>query len=113
MARHRAWLLAQVEAQPLPAGLGLFLLCLLVATLSLPFATLLTLVGGFLFGPGLQRGEELGEWQRHGVGAQGLEAVDAGSRTRTRMPRSSPTRPPPTRRSVWVVRTKIDMLTKK
>lgn len=51
VARHRAWLLAQVEAQPLPAGLGLFLLCLLVATLSLPFATLLTLVGGFLFGP--------------------------------------------------------------
>lgn len=50
VARHRAWLMGQVDAAPLLAGLALFALYLLCTALSLPLGSLLTLVAGFFFG---------------------------------------------------------------
>jgi uncharacterized membrane protein YdjX (TVP38/TMEM64 family) len=50
MAEHRAWLMQQVEAQGLLAGLALFVLYVAVTALSLPLGSLLTVFAGFLFG---------------------------------------------------------------
>lgn len=50
VARHRAWLMQQVDAHPLLAGFSLFGAYLLCAALSLPLGSLLTVVAGFFFG---------------------------------------------------------------
>lgn len=47
---HRAWMVAQVQANGLLAGLGLFLTCVVVTALSLPLLSVLTVFAGFLFG---------------------------------------------------------------
>lgn len=50
VSRHSLWLQAQVQARPLLSGLILFVLYAAVTALSLPLATLLTVVAGYLFG---------------------------------------------------------------
>jgi uncharacterized membrane protein YdjX (TVP38/TMEM64 family) len=50
VAQHRAWLMQQVAAQGIVAGLVLFLLYVAVTALSLPLGSLLTILAGFLFG---------------------------------------------------------------
>lgn len=47
---HGSWLMAQVDGRPLTSGLGLFALYAMVTALSLPLATMLTVVAGYLFG---------------------------------------------------------------
>lgn len=50
VAENRAWLMAQVHAEPLLSGLALFAIYFLCTALSLPFGSLLSVVAGFLFG---------------------------------------------------------------
>ena len=50
MRDHRAWALEQVAAHPLRAALVYLAIYILVTAFSLPVATLVSLVGGFLFG---------------------------------------------------------------
>ncbi len=50
LSRHSQWLRAEVDANPLLAGLLLFLLYCIVTALSLPVATLVTVAAGYLFG---------------------------------------------------------------
>jgi len=53
LAQHSTWLQEQVAASPLIAGIALFLSYLAVTALSLPFASLVTVLAGFLFGTAL------------------------------------------------------------
>jgi uncharacterized membrane protein YdjX (TVP38/TMEM64 family) len=50
LAQHRAWMMSQVEAHGLLAGLVLFGTYVAVTALSLPLGSVLTLFAGFLFG---------------------------------------------------------------
>ena len=50
VARHRAWLMGQVEAAPLLAGFALLGTYLVCTALSLPVGSLLTVVAGYCFG---------------------------------------------------------------
>ncbi len=50
VSEHSQWLRAEVEANPFVAGLALFGLYAAITALSLPLATLVTVVAGYLFG---------------------------------------------------------------
>ena len=50
VSEHSQWLRAEVDANPFLAGLVLFLLYTAITALSLPLATLVTVVAGYLFG---------------------------------------------------------------
>lgn len=50
IARHRAWLMIQVEENGLLTGLLLFAAYVAIAALSLPIGSLLTVLAGYLFG---------------------------------------------------------------
>lgn len=50
VAQHRAWLMAQVDAEPLLSGLVLFAAYLVCTALSLPLGSMLTVVAGFFLG---------------------------------------------------------------
>lgn len=50
LRQHRAWALDQVAGHPLRAALVYMAVYILVTAFSLPVATLISLVGGFLFG---------------------------------------------------------------
>ncbi len=53
LAANRAWLAAQVAAQPLGAGLAFMAIYAAAVAVSLPVGLWLTLAGGVLFGPWL------------------------------------------------------------
>jgi len=50
LARHQAWLLEQVDANPVVAALAYVLLYIAVVAFSLPGGLVMTVSGGFLFG---------------------------------------------------------------
>ncbi len=50
IAGHSHWLHARVDESPLVAGLALFAIYVVITALSLPIATLVTVVAGYLFG---------------------------------------------------------------
>lgn len=50
VSAHSAWLRAKVDAAPFLAGIVLFVIYAAVTALSLPVATLVTVVAGYLFG---------------------------------------------------------------